>query len=218
MFVVRVPIIAMLLVAAGCGSRVGSRGPRDDGAPVVTRLIPLGAGIALPAGEIIAALPKDARYRFVAPDSLVRGATRDDLADGATARALRASIGTVLQSQGWRESPDSSGYDLSAFVATRTVTRTEERHESIAPPPTGGLPRCDPSRGTNQPRCTSEPERPRTRTVRVSVPVPVMRVVVIMRRRSDGAVRYWIQEDQSRPSLEPLVARDLVRLFARRVD
>jgi hypothetical protein len=215
--VVRVPVIAMLLLAAGCGSRVGSRGPRDDGAPVV-RLIPLGAGIALPAGEIIAALPKDARYRFVAPDSLVRGATRDELVNGAIPHALRASIGIVLQSQGWRESPDSAGFDIAAFVAIRTVTRTEERQESIAPSPTGGLPRCDPSRGTNQPRCTSEAERPRTRTVRVKVPVRVSRVIVVIRRGSDGAVRYWIQEDQSRPPLEPIVARDLLRLFAGRVE
>jgi hypothetical protein len=46
----------------------------------------------------------------------------------------------------------------------------------------------------------------------------VSRVIVVIRRGSDGAVRYWIQEDQSRPPLEPVVARDLLRLFARRVD
>ena len=202
-------LLGALLCAAGCAGT--SRAPRT-GHPQASRLIPLGAGIALPAGPLLVSLPQDQYYRFVPPDSLVRGATSEDVASAGAMRTLRASIDVVLRSQGWRESGDSAEYEFSVFQAARTARRTEEREELIVSSPTSGLPRCDQSRGGNQPRGSNDPHR--TRIVRVSVPYTVRRVIAVLRRRSDGAVRFWVQQDADAESTQATIARDLLRLLA----
>jgi hypothetical protein len=201
-------LLGTLLLGAGC---VGASRAPLAGHPEATRLIPLGAGIALPAGPLLVSLPQDQAYRFVPPDSLVRGATSEDVASARRMGALRAGIDIVLQSQGWRESHDSAAFELALFVAARTLTRTEEREELVVSSPTSGLPRCDLSRLGNQPRCTNDPQR--TRLVRVSVPYTVTRVIAVMRRRSDGAVRFWIRQDADPESTQAIIARDLLRIL-----
>jgi hypothetical protein len=205
----RVPLLlAAVLVGAACAHAPALRAGTD---PLATRVIPLGMGIALPASETILEFPPDQHYRFVPPDSLVRGMTSEDAASVRGMTPFQASLGVVLQSQGWRESADSADYDIAIFVAQRTAMRTEIREELVASTEASGLPRCDASRMGNQPRCTNE--RDRTRQVRVSVPYTEARLYHVIRRRSDGAVRYWAHGQPLNETVQAAVARDLLRLF-----
>jgi hypothetical protein len=198
-------MLAFALLGAGCARASTTRGAAEAGAP---RTIPLGFGIALPAGEAIRKLPPEQRYRFVSPDSLVRGATDEDVASVRQLSALRANVAVVLHGHRWRESSDSAEYDIVVFVAERTFTRTEVREEPVVSSEASGLPFCE-KPGGNQPRCTTD-RNARTRQVRVSVPFPVRRHYHIIRRRSDGAVVYWVQQE---PLGETSVLADLVKLF-----
>jgi len=163
-------------------------------------------------------LEGDRRFRWVAPESLVRGLTSEDIASVTSADVLRLreSVETVFFADGWRLVPDSAVYELTVFVAARTEMRAETRTEQTITPTTD-LPRCDASRGGAQPRCTNNPVN--SRTYVVQVPVTTRLVFHVVRRRADGAVRLWVNEAANLPAAEATVARDLLRLqFSRDPD
>lgn len=180
--------------------------------PHATRTVPLGDGIALPAGVTITSLPAGQRFRFVSPDSLAYGLTSEDVASASGMMALRENLRIVLRSQRWTESEDSAAYDVAVFAVRRTLMVSVTREQPVVSSPTSNLPRCDLSRGGNQPPCTNEPN-PRTRTVRVVEPRTTARVIHVIRRRADGAVRYWVHGADAAPG-DAIVSRDLLRLFS----
>lgn len=201
---------AILALVAGAGCARGS-GPVATSPVPATRIIQLGNGLTLPAGERLRSLPLGSRFRFVGPHLLVRGLTSEDVTSAQRLGDLRRGVAIVLESQQWRESADSAEYDVAIFLTRRTRTAVEEREVPIISSPTSDLPRCDLSRGGNQPRCTNEVVR--TRVERVSVPYTTSHIVHVIRRRSDGAVRSWVHPDGDRAMIEALVARDLIEML-----
>ncbi len=203
---------AAVALAAFCASAACAGSRSAGGAPGTTRVIPLGSDIGLPAGPRLRSLPADQRFRFVAPDSIVRGSTSEDAASVRLVSDLRTGISVVLHSHGWRESSDSAEFDVAVFTSRRTMWRTEMREEQVPATSTSNLPRCDLSRMGNQPRCTNEPPQ-RTRTVRVSVPYTISRTHGIVRRRADGAVRYWSFGETDLERVKATIARDLLAML-----
>ncbi len=220
----RVLTTAALLVAAACAQNAGmpvtqgamnprALDPNEGEAPRPARRaesrIPLGDGLALPAAQRILTLPSDQRYRFVPPDSLVGGTTTEDVRSASQTASLRTAMSVVLHSRGWRESEDSADFDIAIFFSRRTQMRSEVREERVVSTEASHLPRCDASRGGNQPRCTNERE-PAVRRVSVSVPYTTTRMYHIIRRRSDGAVRFWAHTAVDMEQVKGIVARDLL--------
>lgn len=194
--------IAVALVLGGCASARGSG--------LSTGRIPIGNDLAVLGTTRILTLPDDQRFRFVPADSLVAGVTSEDAAsvDLPAVANLREGFAIVLRSHGWVASDESPDFDIAIFMVRRThmVTRTREERVPLANP----LPRCDLSRGGNQPRC-SDQRQETTRTVRYSEPVTSTRTIHVIRRRSDGAVRIWGADGFPSEQQKAMVARDLLR-------
>lgn len=200
-------VLAALLAGAACASARGAPPNPTEG---TLRQIPLGLGMVLPAGPQILTLPVDQRYRFVSPASIVRGVTTEDLTSVGQVGDLRAAVGVVLHSRGWRESADSAEFDIAIFIGRRTEMRPEVREERIVSTTANQLPRCEQSRTGSSPRCTTERD-PTVRRVNVMVPHTVSRVYHVVRRRDDGAVRYWSHAVTDLEAVKGAVARDLLR-------
>ncbi|MCE9602359.1 MAG: hypothetical protein K8S21_09165 [Gemmatimonadetes bacterium] len=165
---------------------------------------------------VLLGLEEDRRFRWVPPDSLLRGLTSDDVASvgSPTVLGLRESVETVVTANGWRLVPDSADYEIAIFTVARTELRRETRTEQ-AVTATTGLPRCDESKGQRAgSTCSNNPVS--SRSYEVGVPLTVRNVFHVVRRRADGAVRVWVNPDGNLPAVEATVARDLLRLFLSR--
>ncbi len=194
--------VVVACAAGGCRAAAMPGAPESRRAPQPVRLP---SGLTMSPALAILDLEQNARYRWATPDSLVRGLTTEDAESVTSPRVLALSepVGTVLRANGWRAVPDSAAYELAMFTVARTVMRREERTEYFQNPDSR-LPRCDASLGSKQPRCTTAAP-PTTRSVLVNVPQTERWVFLILRRRSDGATRVWVNSET--------VARDLMRLF-----
>lgn len=199
--------LASLLVAAGCASFVAR-----DPAPLRSRQVRLDHGITLPVAPLLLTLPEIATFRFVAPDSLALGLTAEDATSVGLRepRELREAVGTVLLGLGWEVIPDSAAFELALFMTARTVRRTEQRTESY-PDPNATLPRCGYTRedrpGVN---CTKDPNP--VRTVNVPVVDVERRLMLVLRRRVDGAHHWWSYAPADLEGVKAAVARDLLRM------
>jgi hypothetical protein len=175
----------------------------------------LPAGLKMSRALQLIDLDGDRRFRWVAPESLVRGLTSEDIASVASGGVLRLreSVQTLFFANGWRLTPDSAVYEYTVFTAARTEMRPETRTEQTTTS-TSGLPRCDESRGGAQARCSNNPVN--SRTYVVHVPVTTRLVFHLVRRRADGAVRLWVNQAENLPAADATVARDLLRLLLSR--
>lgn len=205
----RLAAFGLALTLGGCHQQATVvRQPASAG-----RELQLPSGITMAPARRIVALEEDRRYRWVEPDSLVSGLTSEDAASvrSRTVFDLRQTVETVIAANGWRPSPDSAEYDLAVFVVSRTEMVREARTEQTTTATTG-LPRCDASTARRPgERCSNAPVN--SRIYYVNVPTVVRRVFHVVRRRSDGATRVWVNPASNLPAVDAVVARDLLRLF-----
>lgn len=196
--------LLLLVLAAGC---------RAPGAAAAPKPFSIGPDLSIPAAPLIIDLPGSQRFRFIAPDSLVRGLAGADLQSATRPEAalLRETVGTVLVSRDWVEVVDSADYDVTVFFIERNATRRETRTEPLRTPP---LRQCDATRGERPSRttCTNNPNPRTERTVSVDVPYTKRVIYHVMRRRADGAVKWWAHELPVEPA-RAAVALDLMRLL-----
>jgi len=194
----------LLVLAAGC------RAPGVTAAPEPIRI---GPDLRIPAAPLIIELPGSQRFRFIAPDSLVRGLAGADLQSATRPEAalLRETVGTVLVSHDWLEVVDSADYDVTVFFVERNAVRREMRSEPLRTPP---LRQCDVTRGERPSRttCTIDPNPATERTFFVDVPYTQRVIYHVLRRRADGAVKWWAHELPVE-AVRAAVARDLMRLL-----
>lgn len=199
----------LLLVALACVSAGAlAQGRR-------ARVQRLENGLTLPLAPRIFLLESPRTFRFVSPDSLVKGVTSEDVASAATTAAeeLRAAVVTILRSEGWTEvgSSDRAEYDIAVFFSARTEQVSETRTEQVTTA-TSSLPRCDASQGQRAgATCTNDPVRSRTYTV--TRPRTVRSVYHVIRRNDDGGLKWWRHSTTDLGRVEALVARDLLRLL-----
>ncbi len=205
------PMVALGVALTLAGCHHGAAADRD--AASRRREVRLPSGISIAPALAIVALEPDRRYRWVAPDSLVKGLTSEDAGSvrSRTALDLRRSVETVVGASGWRISSDSADYDLAVFVVSRTEMVRETRTERTTTATTG-LPRCSESTG-QRPGATCSNDPVNSRTYEVNVPTIVRRVFHVVRRRSDGATRVWVNPVADLPAVDATVARDLLRLL-----
>ncbi len=194
----------LLVLAAGC---------RAPGAAPAPEPIRIGPDLSVPAAPLIIDLPGSQRFRFVAPDSLVRGLAGADLhsATRPEAALLRETVSTVLVSRDWTEVVDSADYEVTVFIVERNTARREMRTEPLRTPP---LRQCDQTRGERPSRttCTIDPNPATERTFFVNVPYTQQVIYQVLRRRADGAVKWWAHELPVE-SARAAVALDLMRLL-----
>lgn len=179
---------------------------RAPGAAPRPAPLEIGPGLSVARAPLLIDLPQLQRFRVVAPDRIVDGLGSAALASVTlpTIIGYRENVRTVLLSHDWIEVVDSADYEFTVFVVSRNATRVEVRTEPVDSR-RRGLPRCDETR-TPQPntRCSNLPEP--VRTVRTNVPYTEHVVYHVLRRRSDGAVKWWSADNA-------IVARDLLRML-----
>jgi hypothetical protein len=191
-------LLALLALAAAC------RGPAAVARPVPLKI---GPGLSVPRAPLLIDLPQSQRFRVVAPDRIVDGLRTADLESAKLPRIAqyRDNVSTVLLSHDWVEVVDSADYEFTVFLVSRSATRVEVRTEPVvsARP---RLPPCDATRPGQRPgtNCSDRPEP--VRTVRTTIPYTEHVLYHVLRRRSDGAVKWWSADNA-------IVALDLLRML-----
>lgn len=190
-------ILFPLLCAPACART--SATAAAGGAPA-GRTMSVGAGITLPSGPVLRALPPGQRYRFVPPDSIASGLAADDVAsmDEPTLVEWRDALARVLADGGWVASADSAAYDVTIFSVSRLGMRRESRVRLTA-----NVTSCGDVPTTQLQLCTDDPLQT---TEEWSTSHATYHVI---RRRSDGAVRVWVHGGIAGPGQRSRVGEEV---------
>ncbi len=211
----RTCLFAMLAMSAllGCsasrGGAVGESRLAGPSGTVMTRLV----GRSVANAPAIRALPPMATFAWGTPSAAFVGVTAaDDSASLYAVADMREDAAAVLRANGWREvDPDSAEYVLAMVRVERTgeqvVMIPDPRNERTFPEPP-----CDKSTATPQKPCVERapPNYPPRRDVRMFTDV---KRGYAIRRRADGATRWWVMEQMSEEEARRFVARVTVELL-----
>lgn len=160
----------------------------------------------------LTSLPPVARFAFVPPSSAFRGVTsKEDSAAMRAAAGLREDASAVLRANGWREaSADSAEFLLSAAVIVVTgerVTMVPDPRNERRPPQTCPRGVYDVRNPCREP---APPRYPPTRRVDL---YSLRMSAYSIRRRADGATRWWALERMGEDEAGRFVARETLALL-----
>lgn len=159
-------------------------------------------------------LPPRATFAWEAPSRAFQGvAPADDSASVTLVAGLREDAAAVVRANGWQEAHVDSADFLLAMVQ---LTHSGERVILVADPRndrTSPEPRCDESTATKKNPCRPRPNPANYPPRREIWPYTEVKYGYAIRRRTDGATRWWVMEQMPEAEARRFVARVTVELL-----